>query len=442
MTDKVDADPDMPDALEIAALQDAEFAKTGKLVGPLHGVVMSIKDQYDTFDMRTTSGADAFYANDRPPDDATFIKRLRAAGAIILAKSNLGEYASGIPRSSFGGTFCNPYDTERSPSGSSSGSGSSVAANLVTCAIAEETGSSIRGPARANNAVGLAPTQELVSRDGMIGAGIHTRVGPICRTVEDVAKIMDVIAGYDPKDELTVFSVGPHARAALRELRESRPPRRTQDRRDARIHGQGAVHRHGRGDHRHRGSRGRRPAQARCRHRRSGRGRRAVHRPASASTTRRCTTSCSRRQFPKLFPVSAKGEPQGDHLAKLLDMSFDPAQVPAELTFRDFGAAQAVGEGRFMMNKYLRERGDAAIRTNADLVQKAQFHQDPQFPDRKASRANAEKAVELDMADRMLRRFAIQQMVLQCMQEQGIDAIVYPSSNLPPAKLGAPPEPP
>ena len=73
MTDAVDADPNMPDALEIAAAQDAEFARTGQLVGPLHGVVMAIKDQYDTFDMRTTSGADAFYANDRPPDDSTFV---------------------------------------------------------------------------------------------------------------------------------------------------------------------------------------------------------------------------------------------------------------------------------------------------------------------------------------------------------------------------------
>src|SRR6185295_19531612 len=101
---------------------DAYFAKTGKLMGPLHGAVVAIKDQFDTFDMRTTSGADVAYANDRPPTDAEFVKRLRAAGAIILAKSNLGEYASGIPRSSYGGTFCNPYDTERSPRGSSSGS--------------------------------------------------------------------------------------------------------------------------------------------------------------------------------------------------------------------------------------------------------------------------------------------------------------------------------
>ena len=158
--------------------------------------------------MRSTSGADAFYADDRAPDDATFVTRLRAAGAIILAKANLAEYANGGARSSFGGTFCNPYDTERSPSNSSAGSGSSVAANLVTCAIAEETGSSIRGPARANNAVGIAPTQELISRDGMIQPGINTRVGPICRNVRDAAKILSAYAGYDAKDELTVFSVG------------------------------------------------------------------------------------------------------------------------------------------------------------------------------------------------------------------------------------------
>ena len=136
MTDAADTDPAMPDALEIAAELDAKFAATGELVGPLHGIVFALKDQYDTFDMRSTSGADARYADDRAPDDATFVARLRAAGAIVLAKANLGEYASGIPRSSFGGTFCNPYDTERSPLGSSSGSGSAVAANLVTCAIA------------------------------------------------------------------------------------------------------------------------------------------------------------------------------------------------------------------------------------------------------------------------------------------------------------------
>ena len=189
----------MPDALEIAAEQDRRFAQTGRLVGPLHGVVMAIKDQYDTFDMRTTSGADAQYANDRPPDDATFVRRLRDAGAIILAKANLAEYAVDGARSSFGGTFCNPYDTEREPGMSSAGSASSVAANLVTCAIGEETVVSIRWPAAVNSLVGLAPTQELVSRDGMMGAGLNMRTGPICRNVADAAKILDVIAGYDSR---------------------------------------------------------------------------------------------------------------------------------------------------------------------------------------------------------------------------------------------------
>src|SRR5262245_30119720 len=211
MTDSADDNPDMPDAMEVAAALDAHFATTGKLVGPLHGVVMAIKDQYDTFDMRTTAGADAFYANDRPPRDANFVKKLRAAGAIILAKANMGEYAAGgIPgsRSSFGGQGCNSYDTERAPGSSSGGSGVSVSTNMVTCAIAEESGTSVREPAKNNGAVGLAPTRELISGHGMIQKGIVTRVGPICRTVKDVARILDVYAGFDPDDELTAFSLG------------------------------------------------------------------------------------------------------------------------------------------------------------------------------------------------------------------------------------------
>ena len=107
MTDPVDDAPAMPDAPEVAAQQDVYFASTGKLIGPLHGVVFSIKDQYDTFDMRTTAGMDVAYANDRPPRDATFVKRLRDAGAIILAKANLGEMGTANSRSSFGGPFCN-----------------------------------------------------------------------------------------------------------------------------------------------------------------------------------------------------------------------------------------------------------------------------------------------------------------------------------------------
>src|SRR4030088_2060705 len=157
--------------------------------------------------MRTTARPGVAYANDRPAHAATFIARLREAGGIILAKANVGSPNVGS-RSPFGGVSCNPYDTERSSGTSSSGSGSSVGANLVTCAIAEETGGSILHPTKNNMVVGLAPTQELVSRNGLYDAGYTTRVGPICRTVQDAAKVLDVIAGYDPKDELTVFSVG------------------------------------------------------------------------------------------------------------------------------------------------------------------------------------------------------------------------------------------
>src|SRR5215467_13428658 len=208
LTDRVDGAPDMPDALETAAAQDREFARTGRLVGPLHGAVIAIKDQYDTKDMRTTSGGDVQYANDRPPTDATFVAKLRDAGAIIIAKANLAEYAVDGARSSFGGTFCNPYDTEREPGMSSAGSGTAVAANLVTCAIGEETVVSVRWPAAVNSIVGLAPTKELVSRHGMMGAGLNTRVGPICRSVRDTARILDTIAGYDPRDPYTALSVG------------------------------------------------------------------------------------------------------------------------------------------------------------------------------------------------------------------------------------------
>src|SRR5262249_25900906 len=187
MTDLKDDDPALQDAREVAPAQDRYFARPGKVVGPLHGVVMSIKDWYDTHDMRTTASADVLFANDRPPRDADHIRRLREAGAIILAKANAGTPQ---PRNAFGGVVCNPYDTERTPRFPRPGMATSVAANLVPCSSGEEAGTSIRISARSTNVVGLAPTQEMVSRDGMIGAGINTRVGPICRTVEDAARIL------------------------------------------------------------------------------------------------------------------------------------------------------------------------------------------------------------------------------------------------------------
>ena len=440
-TDMKDDDPNMPDALEVAAKEDAYFARTGKLIGPLHGVVMAIKDQYDTFDLRTTAGADVDWANDRPPRDGVFCARLRAAGAIILAKSNLGEYASGIPRSSWGGVFSNPYDTERSPMGSSSGSGIAVSASLVTAAIGEETGTSIRGPSCFNSCVGIAGTQELVPRDGMIGAGTNSRCGPIARTVDDAARILSAIAGYDPKDIYTAFSIGrlppqpymayTHATSlkgmrigVVREYMHKNLFTVADaenidiiDRAIADLKKLGAE----------------------------------IVDPGDGDLF----TSYVRKYYPMLANVTfAKdkrfkdlfmqdGQPAKDQLDTFVSLAMDPDKIPGTITIRDLGNVQYIGESAYMMRLYVARRGDANIRTVDDLVTKARFFNgyDQFFGDRKAGVAAWSKPSDLDGAARMQHRFAVQQVILAAMADLHLDACVYPTNNLPTHKLGQPTEP-
>ena len=133
-------------------------------------------------------------------------------------------------------------------------------------------------------------------------------------------------------------------------------------------------------------------------------------------------------QRPNLFPVTPPDRRAAadriDYIATLVDMAADPALVPGELSIRNLGGFGAQGEGKYMMNKYLRERGDANIRSNADLVGKATFYQDPNFPDRRQMRENTERQLALDTAVRLQGRFAVQTIVLQCMQEQRLDALV------------------
>ena len=445
MTDPADNNPAMPDALEVAAQQDAYFASTGKLIGPLHGVVFSIKDQYDTFDMRTTAGMDAAYANDRPPDDATFVKRLREAGAIILAKANMGEMGPPNSRSSFGGPFCNPYDTARTPGTSSGGSGSSVAANLVTCSIGEETGGSIHHPAKNNSIVGLAATQELVSRDGMIGAALNTRVGPLCRTVKDAARVLEVIAGYDPKDELTAFSIGRLPTEPYRSFANERALNGIRigvirEHMDKKLFNEADVEsidvaERAVDDLRRLGA--------------------TIVDPGPGGAL---FQSCIDRyaplyrnrmfieQFPNLFPVDSSGKPASDYISLLVDMFFDSSLVPAGPTIRSMGPASNSGQSKYMLSRYLKERGDANIKTIGDLINKSNFYRDVRpeagFVDRKAALEDINRSATLDMANIFQDRFAYQQVVLQCMAEQNLDALVSPAGNIPAYILGAPIEPP
>lgn len=208
-----------PQAVSEANTLDALRFVPGRPVGPLHGVPVALKDIVDTGDMPTTGGAVAM-AGSIPPDDAFITRKLRAAGAVILGKLTLTEFAnfvtSGMPAgySSLGGYGFNPYDPvplpggdgrpRLSPSGSSSGSGIAAAANLAAVTIGTETSGSILSPANANGIVGIKPTVGLVSRDGIIPiTADQDTAGPMTRTVTDAAIVLGVIAGYDPADPAT-----------------------------------------------------------------------------------------------------------------------------------------------------------------------------------------------------------------------------------------------
>jgi amidase len=197
-----------PHALQQADAMDAEIKSTGKLK-PLACIPIVLKDNFDTADMPTTAGA-LTLKNAQPDRDAFAVKKLREAGALILGKTNLQEFASGgISVSSLGGQVKNPYDLTRTPGGSSGGTGAAVAANFAAAGTGSDTGGSIRSPASANNLVGLRPTAGLISRDGIVPVSFtQDTIGPITRNVADAARMLDVMAGYDPNDPVSSLSVG------------------------------------------------------------------------------------------------------------------------------------------------------------------------------------------------------------------------------------------
>ena len=193
-------------ALQEAERLDAAYASSGR-VGSLHCIPVLLKDQVETSDMPTTYGS-VIFKDFVPRRDATITTKMKKAGAIILGKTTMGEFAAGYLGSAFG-IVRNPYDPGRSPSGSSSGTGAGITANFATVGIGEDTGGSVRGPAAFNSLVGLRPTVPLVSRFGMMPATpSQDTLGPIARTVKDAALLLDVIAGYDPNDPVTAYAAG------------------------------------------------------------------------------------------------------------------------------------------------------------------------------------------------------------------------------------------
>jgi amidase len=202
-------------AREAADALDAERAGRGPR-GPLHGIPVLVKDNYETIEMPTTAGSIAL-ATFHPARDAFMVQRLKAAGAVILAKTNMQELASGITSVGSGfGQVKNPYDLDRNPGGSSGGTGAGIAANFAVAGMGSDTCGSIRNPASENNLVGLRGTQGLSSRTGIVPLSSTQDIGgPIARTIADLAIMLDATVGPDPADASTSASAG-HIPASYR----------------------------------------------------------------------------------------------------------------------------------------------------------------------------------------------------------------------------------
>src|SRR5258706_7161866 len=203
-----------PDALAIATELDRERKAKGPR-GPLHGIPILIKDNIDTHDRMTTTAGSLALGGSIPLQDSSVAKRLRDAGAVILGKTNLSEWAnfrsshSSSGWSGRGGQTRNPYVLDRHPCGSSSGTGAAVAANLSAIGIGTETDGSVVCPSNANSLVGIKPTLGLISRAGIIPIS-HNQdtAGPMCRTVTDAAILLGALAGIDSRDDATKASGG------------------------------------------------------------------------------------------------------------------------------------------------------------------------------------------------------------------------------------------
>ncbi len=355
-----------PSALETAREMDRRYAADGGEGRPLHCIPVIVKDNFDTADMPTT-GASVGLAWSIPPDDAFLVRRLREAGALVLAKSNLTELArGGTTISSLGGQTRNPYDLARTPGGSSGGTGAAIAANFGVLGTGSDTGQSIRSPASAQSLVGIRATRGLVSRDGVIPvSSTQDEVGPIVRTVEDAARMLDAVAGYDPSDPVTALGVG-------------RRPESYTDALDP-----GAL------------------AGARIGLVLDLMGGEAVHEPVNAvvedavSAMERAGATIVRVRIPRL------------------------AELTQAIALSGF-------EFRIAFNRYLESLGSGApLRSLADFVERGDFH--PLF----RPGLEADLSVEAGLSDpeylrRLARRRELRESVMVIIADNGLDALLYP----------------
>jgi amidase len=360
-------------ARETADSLDAERASRGPR-GPLHGIPVLVKDNYETIEMPTSAGSIAL-ATFHPARDAFLVQRLKAAGAVILGKTNMHELAAGITTvgSRFGQTK-NPYDLDRNPGGSSGGTGAAVAANFAAAGMGSDTCGSIRNPASHNNLVGLRGTQGLSSRTGIVPLSSTQDIGgPIARTIADLAIMLDATVGPDPADASTSVGEG-HIPASYR-----------RGLRDAALNG------------------------------------------ARIGVVRSLFGSAPEDQ-----EVSTTVQKALDALKNGGAVVSDVAIPGLEDLLRD--SSMITSDFKFDLADYLAKAGDPPVRSLGEILDRGLFHAALESTFRAR---NAVEARESDVSRRArIKRIAIRQAVEAVLAEQQVVALVYPTLRRKPARIG------
>ena len=366
-----------PDALKTADDLDRRFRQSGP-VGPMHCVPVLVKDNYETIDMPTTAGSLALEGM-MTGADAFVVKRLRAAGALMIARSNMAEFAFSpveTVNSILPGYTRNPYDTTRVTAGSSGGSAAGAAANFAAIALASDTGDSIRGPAAHQALVGLRSTMGLVSRAGVVPLNLGADIaGAVTRTVADSAAVLQVIAGPDPDDSATAAGrdrVAPDYAAVLR----------ANGLRGARI---GVLH------------------QA-------------------------YDTPTLDREVADVF---------GGALGELRNLGadvIDPVAVPG---LDDLGRGGSCNQFKYDLDRYLARLGDKApMHSLADVIKSRRFHPSIQARLESGQAADEVPGQSAGCLQREAYREKLRAAVLKLMDEAQLDALAYPTWSNPPRLIG------
>jgi len=364
-----------PHALDAADALDHERA-AGRMRGPLHGIPIVIKDNFETADLPTTAGSLALVGFETGRD-AFQVRRLRDAGAVIVGKTNLHELASGITTiSSLGGQTLNPYDLDRTPGGSSGGTGAAVAGNFAVAGMGSDTCGSIRIPSANNNLFGLRGTSGLSSRAGIVPLS-HTQdiAGPLARTVTDVAIMLDATVGADPADEISSRSNG-HVPRSYRDALS--------------VDGLKGV-------------------------------RIGVLKQLFGSAPE--DEEVGRIVRTALEAMKKSG-------ADVSDISIPGLEEQMQ------GSSVINAEFKFDLRDYLNRYPAAPVHSLAEILDSGRYHSSLDANFRTRNRPESRETEEYRRA--LVKRTAVRQLVLSAMEEQRLDVLAYPTLRRPPAIIGEP----